>query len=34
VLKNAVDWVVGSGELYDKTVAITAPVNHPERGKK
>lgn len=32
VLKNAIDWVIGSGELYRKTVAITTVVKHPERG--
>jgi NAD(P)H-dependent FMN reductase len=32
-LKNGIDWVVGSGELYRKVVAITASVPHPERGK-
>jgi chromate reductase, NAD(P)H dehydrogenase (quinone) len=31
-LKNAIDWVVGSGELERKVVAITASTNHPERG--
>ncbi len=33
-LKNALDWVIGSGELYRKPVAITAAVRHPERGKR
>jgi NAD(P)H-dependent FMN reductase len=32
VLKNAIDWVIGSGELYRKVVAITAAVAHPSRG--
>jgi NAD(P)H-dependent FMN reductase len=32
VLKNAIDWVIGSGELYRKVVAITAAVAHPRRG--
>jgi len=32
-LKNGIDWVVGSGELYRKVVAITASVPHPERGR-
>jgi chromate reductase, NAD(P)H dehydrogenase (quinone) len=32
VLKNGIDWVIGSGELYRKTVAITTVVKHPERG--
>jgi NAD(P)H-dependent FMN reductase len=31
-LKNAIDWVIGSGELYRKIVAITAAVPGPERG--
>ncbi len=33
-LKNAIDWVIGSGELERKPVAITAAVNHPDRGKR
>lgn len=32
-LKNGIDWVVGSGELYRKVVAITASVPHPDRGR-
>jgi chromate reductase, NAD(P)H dehydrogenase (quinone) len=32
-LKNAVDWTIGSGELYQKIVSITAAVPGPERGK-
>lgn len=32
VLKNAIDWVVGSGELERKVVAVTAASAHPERG--
>ena len=32
VLKNAIDWVIGSGELYNKRVAITASVPIAERG--
>jgi len=31
-LKNGIDWLIGSGELYRKRVAITAAVRHPERG--
>ena len=31
-LKNAVDWVIGSGELYGKVVAVTASTAGPERG--
>jgi NAD(P)H-dependent FMN reductase len=33
VLKNAIDWLIGSGELERKVVAITASVPHPERGR-
>ena len=32
-LKNGIDWVIGSGELEEKTVAITAAVPAPERGR-
>jgi chromate reductase len=32
VLKNAIDWVIPSGELYRKPIAITAAVASPERG--
>ena len=32
-LKNGIDWVIGSGELNQKVVAITAAVGHPERGR-
>lgn len=32
VLKNAIDWLIGSGELERKIVAITAASHHPERG--
>ena len=31
-LKNAIDWVIGSGELYRKVVGITAAVPHESRG--
>jgi len=31
-LKNGIDWVIGSGELNRKIVAITAAVGHPGRG--
>jgi len=31
-LKNAIDWVIGSGELHQKVVAITAAVPLVERG--
>lgn len=33
-LKNAVDWVIGSGELEGKVVAITAAAPAPERGRR
>jgi NAD(P)H-dependent FMN reductase len=33
-LKNAIDWVIGSGELEQKAVAITAAVPGPERGRR
>jgi chromate reductase, NAD(P)H dehydrogenase (quinone) len=33
-LKNAIDWVIGSGELERKIVAVTASVNHTERGRR
>lgn len=32
-LKNAVDWVIGSGQFHEKAVAITASVGHPSRGR-
>ncbi len=31
-LKNGIDWVIGSGELHRKRVAITAATNSSERG--
>jgi NAD(P)H-dependent FMN reductase len=31
-LKNALDWLVGTGELYDKDVAIVSAAPSPERG--
>ena len=34
VLKNGIDWVIGSGELEQKIVAITAAVAGPERGRR
>ena len=34
VLKNGIDWVIGSGELEQKVVAITAAVVGPERGRR
>ena len=33
-LKNGIDWVIGTGELERKIVAITASVNHRDRGRK
>jgi len=33
-LKNAIDWVIGSGELEEKVVGITAAVPSPERGRR
>jgi NAD(P)H-dependent FMN reductase len=33
-LKNAIDWVIGSGELESKVVGVTAAVNHPDRGRR
>jgi NAD(P)H-dependent FMN reductase len=32
VLKNGIDWLIGSGELYRKIVAITASVGDRRRG--
>ncbi|MBV9946869.1 MAG: DsbA family protein, partial [Myxococcales bacterium] len=34
VVKNAIDWVIGTGELERKIVGVTAAVNHPERGRR
>ena len=34
VLKNGVDWLIGSGELEGKLMAITASVVAPERGRR
>jgi len=34
VLKNGIDSVIGSGELEEKVVAITAAVAGPERGRR
>lgn len=33
-LKNAIDWLIGTGELERKVVAITASVPHTERGRR
>lgn len=32
-LKNAIDWLIGSGELEGKLIAITSAVPAPERGR-
>lgn len=34
VLKNAIDWVVGSGELEQKIVGVTAATHHADRGRR
>lgn len=34
VLKNGIDWVIGSGELERKVIGITACVNHSDRGHR
>lgn len=34
VLKNAIDWAIGSGELEQKVVGITAAVPSSERGRR
>jgi len=33
-LKNAIDWLIGSGELESKLVAVTAAVPAKERGRR
>jgi chromate reductase len=33
-LKNGIDWLIGSGELEQKVVAITSAVAGPERGRR
>jgi NAD(P)H-dependent FMN reductase len=33
-LKNGIDWLIGSGELEEKIIAVTASVNHPDRGRR
>lgn len=33
-LKNAIDWLIGSGELESKLIAITAAVPGKERGRR
>jgi chromate reductase len=32
-LKNAIDWLIGSGELESKIIAVTASTASPERGR-
>jgi chromate reductase len=32
-LKNALDWLVGTGELYEKPVAVMSSAPSPERGQ-
>jgi chromate reductase, NAD(P)H dehydrogenase (quinone) len=34
VLKNGIDWLIGSGELEQKVVTIAAAVAGPERGRR
>lgn len=34
VLKNGIDWVIGSGEFHRKPVAVTAAVPHVDRGRR
>lgn len=33
-LKNGIDWLIGSGELERKVIAITASVSHSDRGRR
>lgn len=33
-LKNAIDWLIGSGELESKIVGVTASTPAPERGRR
>ncbi len=33
-LKNAIDWLIPSGELYQKRAWLTCAVAHPERGRR
>ena len=33
-MKNAIDWVIGSAELDNKVVGVTASVNHESRGRR
>jgi chromate reductase len=32
-LKNGIDWAIGTGELERKIIALTASVNHTDRGR-
>jgi len=34
VIKNGIDWVIGTGELERKIIAVTASVNHRDRGRR
>lgn len=34
VIKNAIEWAIGTGELEGKLIAVTASVTHPERGRR
>jgi len=34
VIKNGIDWAIGSGELERKVVGVTASVTHPDRGRR
>ena len=33
-LKNAIDWVIGTGELNEKVIGVTASTNAPGRGQR
>jgi NAD(P)H-dependent FMN reductase len=33
-LKNALDWLVGTGELYDKPVVVVSAAPSPDRGQR
>jgi NAD(P)H-dependent FMN reductase len=33
-LKNAIDWVIGTGEFNEKVVGVTASTNAPGRGQR
>jgi chromate reductase, NAD(P)H dehydrogenase (quinone) len=34
VIKNAIEWAIGTGELEGKLIAVTASVNHTDRGRR